>query len=222
MGLASEKLHFLEANGGSNISGAITEALERVRLLNEAEEPGKKSASTIIFLSGGFSVEETQHSVILETIRKANAMDTPIYSLAQNEDNFELIEKISMQNHGSAHNVHNRRTNDDTTNFMADFLKAFYVFKKPVLRRLRFTYETEKPTFRSLIDRKLGTMYQGSEHCNVGVVDDTETRIFHADVSAEPNYQGRTSVNLVSQLLYLLSQFNVQFAFKGGLIRISH
>ena len=91
---------------------------------------------------------------------------------------------------------------------MADgkFLHCFADDEQPVLKDLIFTYEKENSTiFRSIIDRNLGKMYQGSEYCSVGVVDDTNTRLFHADVRAEPNYHRRTSVNLVSQLLYLKS-----------------
>ena len=199
---------------GTNINGAIIEALERVRLLNEAEEPGKTLAATIVILTdGGPIAGETNPSVILENIRKANSLNTPIFSMAFSnnvtENYFNLIQNISMQNHGSAHYVHN----PSGTLILESFIENVVVKKRPILRDLSFTYDKEDSTiFRSIIDRDLSTMYQGSEHCNIGVVDDTNAvvdddnkRLFHAKVRALPYYVGGKKVILVSQLLYLKS-----------------
>ena len=99
----------LNAQGGTNINGALLEAIKIARKVKNSYEIDSKTEQMIIFLTDGQPTNgERSISKIKENIRKANGeSQIPIYGLAfGNGADFNLVKDISDESNGFAERIY--------------------------------------------------------------------------------------------------------------------
>lgn len=102
---AKNFINDMEADGWTNINGALTEGLE---LLQEDDERDPTYASLMIFLTDGYATEgEVDNSKILDTISSKNKDKVPIFSLSfGDEADYSFLKKLSAQNNGFVRKIY--------------------------------------------------------------------------------------------------------------------
>ena len=99
----------LNAQGGTNINGALLEAIKIARKVKNSYEIDSKTEQMIIFLTDGQPTNgERSISKIKENIRKANGeSQIPIYGLAfGNGADFNLVKDLSTESNGFAERIY--------------------------------------------------------------------------------------------------------------------
>merc|ERR1719273_2309612 len=164
---ATRHVEQLEAEGETNINGALLQALE---IVSETQE--KKMLEgvqpMVLFLTDGHpTVGETDTQRILHNVKKAN-MDTKtaVFSLAfGRKTDFSMLRLLSVQNFGFARKIY---TAADANLQLEGFYQEV---SSPILSNVTFDYLESNLVEDSLTETAFHTFYQGGEMVVAGMVD---------------------------------------------------
>jgi uncharacterized protein YegL len=166
----------LESNGGTNINGALMEA---VRLSGAVASSGLLPAdvqSLIVFLTDGQPTEGvTDRDEIRQNLQVANKVAEkviPIYGISFGRDaDFDLVKSISAKAAGAfARQIYE---GSDAALQLEDF---YALIASPLLAQLKFVYVGDNVTVNetSLTDTQVATFFQGGEFVVAGQLEQAD------------------------------------------------
>lgn len=152
VGKAIKAVELLEATGGTNIDGALREALA-----NDFSE-GKGKAKLVIFLTDGLpSVGITDIPEILKDVAGANTHGARIFNFGVGTDvNTHLLDKIASDYDGASSYV---APKEDLELKLSDF---YGKIRNPVMTDLAFDFGPDARA-HSMYPRRIPALFKGSE-----------------------------------------------------------
>merc|ERR1719204_1277112 len=210
---ATRHVEQLEAEGETNINGALLQALE---IVSETQEKKmlRGVQPMVLFLTDGHpTVGETDTLRILHNVKKANLdTKTAVFSLAfGRKTDFSMLRLLSVQNFGFARKIY-------TAADASLQLEGFYQeVSSPILSNVTFDYLDSNLVEDSLTDTAFHTFYQGGEMVVAGMVDvDAVMPVFEYEITAhhtagEYRASGDTvqAVEMVDTYIDVLPSFNM-------------
>lgn len=176
---AKKYINSLEVEGGTNIDGGLKDAMEQdvESIVSDSVRP-----HIIVMLTDGQPTQGvTSEKVILKNVRERNKEKATIFCLGFGSGaDMDLLEKISLQNRGSARKIY-----EDVD--AADQLKGFYQeLSSPILLDVDFSYSTDAVVVNSLSNTHFYNYFSGTELVVTG-----QTHPTHQSIKANITGQGR-------------------------------
>merc|ERR1719273_2143391 len=159
---ATRHVEQLEAEGETNINGALLQALEIVSDTQEKKMLEGVQPMVLFLTDGHPTVGETDTLRILHNVKKANVdTKTAVFSLAfGRKTDFSMLRLLSVQNFGFARKIY-------TAADASLQLEGFYQeVSSPILSDVRFDYLDSTLVQDSITETAFHTFYQGG-----GMVD---------------------------------------------------
>merc|ERR1719300_2029979 len=210
---ATRHVEQLEAEGETNINGALLQALKIVSQTQEQKVLEGVQPMVLFLTDGHPTVGETDTLRILQNVKKANAdTKTAVFSLAfGRKTDFSMLRLLSVQNFGFARKIY---TAADASLQMEGFYKEV---SSPILTNVTFDYLDSNIIPDSLTDTAFHTFYQGGEMVVAGMVDvDAVMPVFEYEITAhhtagEYRASGDTvqAVEMVDTYIDVLPSFNM-------------
>jgi len=164
---ATRHVEQLEAEGETNINGALLQALEIVSQTQEKKVLEGVQPMVLFLTDGHPTVGETDTLRILQNVKKANAdTKTAVFSLAfGRKTDFSMLRLLSVQNFGFARKIY-------TAADASLQLEGFYQeVSSPILSNVTFDYLHSNLVEDSLTETAFHTFYQGGEMVVAGMMD---------------------------------------------------
>jgi len=164
---ATRHVEHLEAEGETNINGALLQALKIVSQTQEQKVLEGVQPMVLFLTDGHPTVGETDTLKILQNVKKANAdTKTAVFSLAfGRKTDFSMLRLLSVQNFGFARKIY-------TAADASLQLEGFYQeVSSPILSNVTFDYLESSLVEDSLTETAFHTFYQGGEMVVAGMMD---------------------------------------------------
>ncbi|KAK8398007.1 hypothetical protein O3P69_003721 [Scylla paramamosain] len=167
---ARKYINSLEVEGGTNIDGGLKDAMEQD--IESTVSDSVRPHIIVMLTDGQPTVGVTSENILLRNVRERNKEKATIFCLGFGPGaDMELLEKISLQNHGSARKIY-----EDSD--AADQLKGFYQeLSSPILLDVDFSYSTDAVVVNSLSNTHFYNYFSGTELVVTGQTHSTQQSI---------------------------------------------
>lgn len=176
---ARKYINSLEVEGGTNIDGGLKDAIEQD--VHTFVSDSVRPHIIVLLTDGQPTVGVTSENVILRNVRERNRDKATIFCLGFGpEADMKLLEKISLQNRGSARKIY-----EDTD--AAEQLKGFYQeLSSPILLDVQFSYSNDAVMVNTLSNTHFYNYFSGTELVVTG-----QTQPVQQSIRANITGQGR-------------------------------